>query len=519
MKKLSTLYLILTVILLGGMQNHLAAEEIAAEQPNIVIILCDDLGYGDVQPLNPDSKIATPTFSNLAKQGVTFTDAQSPSAVCTPTRYGLVCGRYCWRTHLKKGVLGGYSRPLLNKDQQTIASVMKSAGYQTACVGKWHLGLGWQWKESEPNNINHFGIAGEPKSVDYSKPLTDTPISHGFDWSYIIPASLDMSPYVYIENDRVTQPVEQVIEASPFPKFYRKGELAKDFSITDSLDHLSRQAANYIAEHARDEQPYFLYVPLPAPHKPVIPTKAYQGKSGLGPYGDFIMQVDAAIGRIIGAVDDSGQADNTLIIVTSDNGSFMHRKDEADFVDHVTNEQVQAYRSDHHTSNGPLRGTKADVWEGGHRVPFLARWPAVVKPDQRCDTTVCLVDLLATCADIGQASYDSKQSEDSFSLLPNLKDADHSSTRPPVVHHSAGGMFSVRQGKWKLVLGNGSGGRQAPRGKPFAEPYHLYDLSQDLAETNNVASSHPDIRDRLVGEFERISHNDHLPNNRKSELP
>ncbi|MCH2182904.1 MAG: arylsulfatase [Mariniblastus sp.] len=519
MEKLLVRYLVLPFILLVVFQGNTPAQENTGEPPNIVVILCDDLGYGDVQPLNPDSKIATPTFSGLARQGMTFTDAHSPSGVCTPTRYGLVCGRYCWRSRLKRGVLGGYSRPLLESDQQTIASVMKSAGYQTACVGKWHLGLGWQWKEAEPENINHFGIAGEPKSVDYSKPLTDTPISHGFDWSYIIPASLDMSPYVYIENDRVTKPVDQVIEGSPFPKFYRKGELAKDFSIIDSLDHLSQKAADYIEEHAGDKQPYFLYVPLPAPHKPVIPTASYQGQSGLGPYGDFIMQVDAAIGKIVRAVDDSGQSDNTLVMVTSDNGSFMYRSDEADFVDHVTDEKVQTYRSDHHTSNGPLRGTKADVWEGGHRVPFLVRWPAQVKAGTRCDATICLVDLLATCAEIGQAPYDQKQSEDSFSLLPNLKNADHSSTRPPVIHHSAGGMFAIRQGKWKLVLGNGSGGRQAPRGKPFAEPYHLYDLSQDLAEQNNVAPSHRDIRDRLVGEFERISHNDHLPSNRNRKLP
>ena len=511
--------LMLSAGLLVGMIATLPAQDSKTELPNIVVILCDDLGYGDVQPLNSKSKIATPTFSKLASQGMVFSDAHSPSGVCTPTRYGLVCGRYCWRSKLKRGVLGGYSRPLLEKDQQTIASVLKSAGYQTACVGKWHLGLGWQWNDTAPNNINNFGIAGKPESVDYSKPLTDTPVSHGFDWSYIIPASLDMSPYVYIQNKKVTKPIDKVVEGSPFPKFYRKGELGKDFSIIECLDHLSQQAANYIRKNSSDAQPYFLYVPLPAPHKPVIPTDTFQGKSQLGPYGDFIMQVDAAIGRIIQAVDDSGEADNTLVVVTSDNGSFMHRNDEPDFVDHVADEKIQAYRGDNHTANGPLRGTKADVWEGGHRIPFLVRWPSTVKPGTRCDSTICLVDLLATCADVSGASYDQSQSEDSYSLLANLKNPDKPSARPPVIHHSAGGMFAIRQGKWKLVLGNGSGGRQAPKGKPFAEPYHLFDLSQDLAEQHNVASNNTDVRERLVIEFERISHNDHLPNNRNSKTP
>ncbi len=517
MPKRSPRHSILCAAILTFMASLATAQSPKKELPNIVVILCDDLGYGDVQPLNPQSKIATPNFSKIATEGMTFTDAHSPSGVCTPTRYGLVCGRYCWRSKLKQGVLGGYSQPLLDKDQQTIASVLKSTGYKTACVGKWHLGLGWQWKDTAPDNINNFGIAGKPESVDYSKPLTDSPVSHGFDWSYIIPASLDMSPYVYIENKKVTQPADQVIQGQPFPGFYRKGELGKDFSIIDCLDHLSQQAAGYIKKQTGDKQPYFLYVPLPAPHKPVLPTDQFRGKSNLGPYGDFIMQVDAAIGRVLQAVDNSPEADNTLVIVTSDNGSFMRRNDEADFTGHKDDQKVQSFRADSHRANGPLRGTKADVWEGGHRVPFLVRWPAKVAPNTRCDTTVCLVDLLATCADAAGATYDPKKSEDSFSLLATLKNPNHALSRPPVIHHSAGGMFAIRHGKWKLVLGNGSGGRQAPRGKPFTEPYHLFDLSQDLEEQNNIASSHEDVRNRLVTEFQRISHNDHLTNKRNSK--
>ena len=515
-------YVASAILLLGLISWPLPqvwGEDTGDAKPNIVVILCDDLGYGDVQPLNPTSKIPTPTFNQLASQGMTFTDAHSPSGVCTPTRYGLVSGRYCWRSELKRGVLGGYSRPLLDPDQQTIATVLKSAGYKTACVGKWHLGLGWQWNETTPNNINHFGIVGKPNSVDYTKPLTDTPVSHGFDWSYIIPASLDMSPYVYIENKEVTQPVQQVIDSNPFPAFYRKGELADDFSIEGCLDHLSAKAADFVRENARGNQPYFLYVPLPAPHKPVMPTAAFKGQSQLGPYGDFIMQVDAAIARIIQAVDDSKQADNTLVVVTSDNGSFMRRNDTEGFVDHVKDQKIQAFHSANHQANGPLRGTKADIWEAGHRVPFLVRWPSTVKPGTRCDATLCLVDLLATFADVTGADYDRSQSEDSFSLASQLKDSDAPSVRPPVIHHSAGGMFAIRRGKWKLILGNGSGGRQAPRGKPFGEPYHLIDLDQDLNEQRNVVTEHPQIKEQLISEFQRISHEDHLPSNPKSKVP
>ena len=491
----------------------------AEEKPNILVILCDDLGYGDVQPLNPTSKIPTPTFNQLASQGMTFTDAHSPSAVCTPTRYGLISGRYCWRSELKRGVLGGYSRPLLKGNQQTIATVLKSVGYKTACVGKWHLGLGWQWSETAPNNINHFGIAGKPETVDYTKPLTDTPVSHGFDWSYIIPASLDMSPYVYIENKDVTKPVKEVIESNPFPGFYRKGEVADDFSIEGCLDHLSEKAADFIRNQANENQPFFLYVPLPAPHKPVMPTEAFKGQSKLGPYGDFIMQVDAAIARIIQTVDDTGQAKNTLVVVTSDNGSFMRRNDTEGFVDHVKDQKVQAFQSTNHRANGPLRGTKADIWEAGHRIPFLVRWSTKVKPGTRCDTTLCLVDLLATFADVTGANYDPNQSEDSFSLANQLSNPNSPSVRPPVIHHSAAGMFAIRRGQWKLILGNGSGGREAPRGQAFGEPYHLINLNQDLNEQNNVLIENPQIKEQLISEFERISHRDHLPSNPKSKVP
>ena len=479
-------------------------------KPNIVVILADDLGYGDVQPNNSDSQIPTPAFQRLAKEGVTFTDAHSGSGVCTPTRYGLVCGRYAWRTRLKRGVLGGYSKPLIDRKQQTIGAVLRSAGYHTGCVGKWHLGLGWQWQESLPKNINNFGIAGSRGLVDYSKALIDGPTHHGFDESYVIPASLDMSPYVYLKNDRVTEIPSRLIDAVRFPKFYRKGEIGPNFKHIECLSHLLGKANDFIRENSKTDQPFFLYFPMPAPHKPVIPMERFQGRTPLGPYGDFVVQVDWTVGEVLKTLDETNTSENTLLIVTSDNGSFMHRYDQSDMEDHVENEQVQGYRADHHLANGFLRGTKADVYEAGHRVPFFVRWPGRVKRGGSSDKIICHTDILATVAEAAEANFDSSSSEDSFSFLHSALDQpdDAREKRPMVINHSAAGMFAIRDGNWKLILGDGSGGRQQPKGKPFQRPYQLYNLKSDLGETTNVIDKHPEIERKLIETFEIIAHGD-----------
>lgn len=483
----------------------------ADERPNIVVVLADDLGYGDVQPNNPNSKIPTPTFARLATEGVNFVDAHSGSGVCTPTRYGLVCGRYCWRTHLKRGVLGGYSKPLIASDQQTIGQILQSAGYHTCCIGKWHLGLGWHWNDELPNNLNNFGIAGEAGAVDYSKPITDGPTNHGFDTCYIIPASLDMSPYVFIKDDRVNQIPSKVIDGVKFPKFYRKGEISPDFTHIDCLGDLADQACTYIETQSKTDDPFFLYFPMPAPHKPVIPTPKFQGKTKLGPYGDFVAQVDATVGRIIKTLDESNVADNTLLIVTSDNGSFMHRYDGPDKKDHVEDESIQGFQSKNHTANGPLRGTKADVYEAGHRVPFFCRWPGKIPANSKADKTICLTDILATAAAASKSEFDKQKSEDSFSFL-NSAIGKTPDGRPAVINHSSAGTFAIRHGQWKLVLGSGSGGRLQPKGKAFERPYQLFELSNDLGEQNNLIDQHREIESKLIKEFELISHGDHLSN-------
>jgi len=465
----------------------------AAAKPNIVFVLADDLGYGDVQALNARSKVPTPHLNRLARQGMTFTDAHSPSAVCTPTRYGALTGRYCWRSRLKRGVLNGYSAPLLEPGRLTVAGILRANGYHTSVVGKWHLGLGFQ--------------KGADGQIDYAKPVTDGPNEHGFDDSFIIPASLDFPPYVYIENGRVIELPSIDQPAVKFPGFLRRGPRQPGLVMDDCLDDLTRRAAAVIRERARKEPPFFLYFPLTAPHKPVQPHPRFIGKSGLGLYGDFVMQVDWTVGQVMQSIDSAGIGKNTLLIFTSDNGSFMRRLGPEEKEDHVSDATIQAYNETHHTANGELRGTKADVWEAGHRVPFFARWPGGIAAGSTCDKPTAHVDLFATCAEIAGAKLPDDAAEDSFSWLPLFRGGDWAKPRAPVINHSAAGMFALRSGKWKLVAGDGSGGREAPKGKPFQKPFMLFDLQADVGEQNDLAKAKPKLVERLTARLEEIRRN------------
>jgi arylsulfatase A len=457
---------------------------LVAAPPNIVFILADDMGYGDVQVLNRKSSIPTPNLDRIASEGMTFHDAHSPSAVCTPTRYGLLTGRYCWRSRLKRGVLNGYGTPLIEPDRATVASVLQDAGYHTGIVGKWHLGL-------------DFAKSVDGDSLDFSKTVKGNPGTYGFDESYIIPASLDFPPYVYIQNGAVTDPATVVQPAQKFPAFLRKGPRSEDLVMEDCLDRLLAEATSFIRRRSTEEQPFFLYFPLTAPHKPVLPHSRFQGSTKLGPYGDFIAQVDWTVGQVLEAIDQCRIASNTLVIYTSDNGSFMLRRDSKDAAGHVDDETIQAFRFDRHRSNHVFRGTKADIWEAGHHVPFLARWPGVIEQESSCDQTICLVDFFATAAEIAEARVPEGAAQDSFSLLPLMHGKPWASPRDPVIHHSAGGAFAIRQGQWKLVLCNGSGGRQQPRGKPFEKPFFLFDMTSDISERNNLIDDHPEIARKL----------------------
>lgn len=466
---------------------------LADSKPNVVLIMADDMGYGDVQALNPKSRIPTPHLNALSREGMTFVDAHSPSAVCTPTRYALVTGRYAWRSSLKRGVLNGYGEPLIEKNRSTLASVLKSVGYETGIVGKWHLGLGFAKDASKTEN----------NGLDFSKPLDHGPNVLGWDYSFIIPASLDFPPYVYIQNHEITRFPSIRERARKFPAFWRRGERAPDFDMAECLDRLTEEAAKYIQEKAKGERPFFLYFPLTAPHKPVYPHPRFHGKTELGPYGDFVVQVDSTVGEVMKAIDAAGVRENTLVIYTSDNGSFMYRRDDPNAACHVDDESVQAYRSQRHTSNGLLRGTKADIYEAGHRVPFFVRWPERVLEGSQSAKTICHVDCMATFAAITGAAIPEGQATDSHSFLMQLE-GKTASPRPGVINHSANGTFAIRDGKWKLIASSGSGGREQPKGQPFEGPYQLYDLESDIEEQKNLIEVHPKIASRLEAELEKI---------------
>jgi arylsulfatase A len=480
----------------------LAASLHAASGPNIVFILCDDLGYGDVRCLHPEGKIATPNMDRMATGGMTFTDAHSSSAVCSPTRYGVLTGRYNWRSRLQSGVLGGLSPRLIEPGRTTVASMLKAKGYQTACIGKWHLGMDWVKREGKEVSALNIESPEQVNNVDYTQAITNGPNSVGFNFYYGISASLDMVPYAFIENDRVTAPPT---EEQSYPmtlgredgKMTRKGPGAPGFTAVGVLPALARKSVEYIGERtvdAKGGKPFFLYLPLNAPHTPIAPSPEWQGKSGLSPYADFVMETDWAVGEVLHALDAQGLAENTIVFLASDNGCSPS----ANFPE---------LAAQGHNPSAQFRGHKADIFDGGHRVPFLVRWPGKIKAGTKSDQVVCLVDFLATCAEIVGEKLPDNDGEDSVSLLPVLLGRADRPLHEAVVHHSINGSFSIRQANWKLELCSGSGGWSAPRpNTPEARklpPVQLYDLSRDEAEKTNVQAEHPEVVERLTRLLEK----------------
>ena len=456
--------------------------------PNIVYILCDDLGYGDVKYLNPQGKIATPNIDRLAGSGMVFTDAHSGSSVCTPTRYGIMTGRYCWRTRVQKGVLEGYSQRLITPGRLTVASLLKQAGYTTACFGKWHLGMDWA---STNGDTSGNGIKNAA-NVDFSKPVKGGPFDSGFDDFYGIAASLDMPPYVYIENDKALSiPTEITHEGG------RPGLTATGFKAVEVLPTLTRKTVGYIDRQcagAKNDKPFFIYMPLNSPHTPIVPSAEWRGKSTLGRYGDFVMETDWALGEVMAALERNGIADHTLVIFTSDNGCSPAAG-------------IPELESKGHSPNHIFRGHKADIWDGGHRIPFICRWPGKIKAGSSSSQLACLTDLLATCAEIAGLKVPDDAGEDSVSMLPALLGRDAGSLREAVVHHSIDGKFSIRQENWKLELCPGSGGWSKPKEadalKQDLPKVQLYDMSGDVRESVNVQDQHPDVVERLTQLLEK----------------
>lgn len=448
-------------------------------RPNVVFILADDLGIGDAGVYQPESRIPTPQLDRLAAEGIRFLDAHSPSAVCSPTRYAILTGEYAWRTRLQRGVLEGWDRSLI-AGRTTIAEMFRAHGYATACIGKWHLGLGAYDPE----------LPG--RRADFDAPLDAGPHTLGFDHSFILPASADMPPYLWVEDGAVVEPATGLAGGEASQRhggagYHRPGPMAPDFRFEEILPTITARAESLIGDAARDGRPFFLYLPLTAPHTPWSPTAEFLGRSGAGPYGDFVAQVDDCVGRVRGALERAGVLDDTLLIVASDNGAHWLDSDVARWS---------------HRANGPWRGQKADIHEGGHRVPLIARWPGRIPAGASSDALVGLQDLFATTGELlGASPEELAGARDSVSFLAALRGG--AGAREELVLHSFDGMFAIRRGPWKWIEGLGSGGFTEPRRVASADPRagQLYDLATDPGEQRNLSDDRPDevaaLRQRL----------------------
>ena len=483
MKKCASLLLIIFGTLLFA--KDMPAAELPA-RPNILVIYADDLGYGDVQCYNPErGKIPTPHIDRLASRGMRFTDAHSSSGVCSPSRYTLLTGRYHWRTRLQSGIVGLWGAPLIAADRLTIGSLARQHGYRTACIGKWHLG--WNWPI--PQNSRSYFVTGRKKDVTatdqhraawqdtFSKPIAGGPIARGFD-QYFGTDVPNWPPYCFIENDHTVGIPSEFLPARLFQNHQAstQGPALANWTLEPILPALGDRVADFIKREAKTPEPFLVYMPLTSPHTPLSVNDEWKGKSGLGMYADFVMETDAVVGRVLETLEKSDAAGNTLVIFTSDNGC-------APYIG------AKELEKNGHYPSGPLRGYKSDVWEGGHRVPFIVHWSGVVKSGTVCDQLIHQADLMATFAAVLNAKLPAGAGEDSFNLLPLLQGEDRP-VREHAVSCSMRGLPGLRHGTWKLIPGRGSGGWTKGSDQ---QPVQLYDLAQDIGETKNLAAEHPQV--------------------------
>ncbi len=478
------------------------------ERPNIILFLADDMGYGDPQSYVPGSKVPTPNIDKLAEEGTRFTDAHSPASVCTPTRYAILTGRYAWRTHLKQGVLGPYSSPLIEPDRLTLPAMLKEQGYATACIGKWHLGMQWATNNNSelPKKWDH---KYDQSQIDHSQKITAGPLTAGFDYYFGVNVP-NFPPYIFIENDELignpSIPKPDTIYGNP-------GMMLPGWKLEDILPTLTKKAVSYIDNFAKSksDKPFFLYFASTAPHTPIVPASEFQGKSKAGPYGDLVYQTDYTLGEIMRALERNSLKENTLVIFTSDNGSPARAGDlhlhGRDF--HVTGSVITKFG---HNPNDPWRGMKADIWEGGHRVPFVVSWPGKTLENSISNEPICAVDIMAGIAKIVDYDLLRNAAEDSWDISDLFLgkkvgiDANQEPVRDAIVHHSGNGKFALRKGKWKMIPQLGSGGWTLPKSVNNSDSDikgQLYDMEKDPEEKNNLWQEHPEIVEQLVALLEK----------------
>jgi arylsulfatase A-like enzyme len=474
---------LLTLLLTAALLTVAPAAPETAESPNIILILADDMSYDSVSAFNDElGGLKTPRIDRLIDQGMHFTDGHSGSAVCTPTRYGLLTGRYCWRTRLKHEVLWSYGQPLLRDEELTLPELLKEAGYHTGMVGKWHLGIGWKNAEGKLAN-GHIEdkdkiwrgakdkIAAAEASIDWSKEFVGGPRDHGFDFYFGVDLP-NMGPFTWLEDRKA---VKAPTVPKPDDMFGSPCLMVEGWKLEAILPGLRDRACAWITEAAKKEEPFFLYLPLTSPHTPISPSKEFAGKSGITPYVDFVLETDDVVGRVLDALEATGEADNTLLIFTADNGTAS-----------AANFKQLAKHGVNIRNN--YRASKASIYEGGHRVPFIVRWPKLIQAGSRNDQTVSLNDWLATFAEMTGRKLKDSEGVDSTSLWPLITGkSTQLPNRPGVVNHSYRGQYAIRDGDWKLILPMQADGK-----------YELYHLKQDQRETNNLASQHPERVARMT---------------------
>jgi len=472
--------------------NPVWAED-SSRLPNIVLVLADDMGPGE--PSHAGGLIPTPALDSMAEEGMRFTDAHTSSSVCTPTRYGILTGRYNWRSRLKSSVLfAATDRALMDPARLNLSNFLQKEGYHTACIGKWHLGADFV---RLPKDANMDKKKGPSWQIDYTQPFKNGPVDVGFDEAFIILSSLDMAPYVYLRNDRaVSVPtVNKGFPHNEYNDYQRIGAAAKDFEASHCLADWAAESRRYIQRRAKDEskKPFFLYLPLTSPHTPITPGKAFKGRyKQYSWYADFIAETDWVVAQVLEQLKQSGLDDNTLVIFTSDNGFAPYVK--------IPKMIAAGYRP-----SGHFRGAKATIYEGGHRVPFIVRWPGKVQAGSTSDVTICTTDFFATFAELlgRKGDIPNNAAEDSFSFYPCMKGEDKP-IRPFTIHHSISGKFAIRKGDWKLIMtrdGGGGWGLPWEKTRTTAKMVQLYNLNSDPGEAKNLEEMYPEVVEALVNDL------------------
>ncbi|PHS17460.1 MAG: arylsulfatase [Blastopirellula sp.] len=458
----------------------------SADKPNIIVILADDMGLDSVSAFNDKMGMKTPAIDLLASQGMSFTDAHSTSAVCTPTRYGLLTGRYNWRSRLKRGIVGQWERPLIEDERLTLPEMLREHGYDTACIGKWHLGWNWPKKGG--------GTTAKLAEIDFTGKVKGGPNDHGFDY-YFGDDVPNWPPYVWRENDKVLGKITTTMKGGTMVGV-GAGPAVENWDFRAVLFEYANRCSQHIRERAKKEKPFFLYVPLPSPHTPIAPHSNFQGKSGVSEYADFLVQTDWTVGEITRALKETKQDKNTVLFFMCDNGTSP----KANF--------AELDAAGIHL-NANWRGWKADAFEGGHRVPFIVRWPGNINKGTLSKQTITVADVMATCAEIVGHDLSESTAEDSVSLLPTLRgEKVNGALHQAVVHHSVSGHFAIRNGDWKLLFCKGSGGWSPPResvaNKQNLPSLQLYNLKDDPKETKNLQAEHPELVTQLTEELRQI---------------